>query len=50
MWLLELNSGPPEEQPVLLTAEPALQLLLISSASFIKKDFLEDSHKTDFWL
>ena len=25
MWLLELNSGPLEEQSVLLTAEPSLQ-------------------------
>lgn len=29
-WVLELSSGPVEEQEVLLTAEPSLQFLLTS--------------------
>jgi hypothetical protein len=28
MWLLGMNSGPLEEQPVLLTPEPSLQPLI----------------------
>lgn len=27
MWMLELNPGPLEEEPVFLTAEPLLQFL-----------------------
>jgi hypothetical protein len=39
MWLLELNSGPLEEQSVCLTTEPSLQ----SFASFFREGKVEES-------
>ena len=30
MWVLEANPGPLEEQPVLLTTEPSLQLWIMN--------------------